>query len=158
MDTTLTQPQAWARWKEAKQVAVLATFEDSATGTRVKEFCQRLGRHLGRQCRLVEHVWLFSTFRLPELQQIAAEEAATSDVVVISVHQAQSLPDEVKGWIGLWLQRKGNRTAILLALLDPVYEGHPSPVQVYLQDIASQGHMQFLMESSEPSNTHWHTA
>ena len=149
MNTTLTKPQVWERWREAKRLALLATFEDSATGTRVKEFCQRLARHLGQECRLVEHVWLFSTFRLKELQEIAAEEASTSDLVIISVHQARGLPDEVKNWIDMWQQHKGNHAAILLALLDPAYEGEPGAVQDYLQDVASRGHMEFLVESSE---------
>jgi len=155
MGTTLTKPQVWEHWKEAKQLALLATFEDSATGTRVKDFCQRLSRHLGQQCRLIEHVWLFSTFRLPELQQIAAEEASTSDVVIISVHQAQSLPDEVKSWIDLWLEHKSSHTAILLALLDPAEAGEPGTVQAYLQGVASRGHMEFLVESPEAPETNW---
>jgi hypothetical protein len=92
----------WQRWREAKRLALLATFEDSATGMRVKEFCQDLSRSLGQECQIIEHVWLFSTLRLRELQEIAAEEASTSDLVIISVHQAKSLPDEVKSWIDLW--------------------------------------------------------
>ena len=157
MDTTLTKPQVWEHWRESKRLALLATFEDSVTGTRVKDFCQRLSRHLGQQCQLVEHVWLFSTFRLKELQEIAAEEAATSDLVIISVHQAESLPDEVKNWIDLWLQHKGNHAAVLLALLDPGYESDPSPVQAYLQGVASRGHMEFLVESSDQPEPRWQT-
>ena len=112
-------PQVWQRWKAAKQLALLATFEDSVTGMRVKEFCQGLSRNLGQQCQIIEHVWLFSTFRLRELQEIAAEEASASDLVIISVHQAEGLPDEVKSWIDLWLSNKGARPAVLLALLEP---------------------------------------
>jgi len=147
MNGTLTRPGVWERWKEARQVALLATFEDSATGTRVKEFCQRLSRHLGPQCRLIEHVWLFSTFRLPELQEIAAEEASTSDLVVISAHPGPSLPDEVQTWVELWLRNKGDRVTTLLALLDPVPEEDHDPVQAYLQTVASRGNMAFLVEA-----------
>ncbi len=127
MNATLTERQVWQQWKEAKRLALLATFEDSVTGRRVKEFCQDLSRHLGQQCQLIEHVWLFSTFRLRELREIAAEEASASDLIIISIHQAESLPDEVKNWIELWLGQKGARQAVLLALLDPDYEGEPGP-------------------------------
>jgi hypothetical protein len=149
MITRVNGPQVWQRWKEAKRLALLAIFEDSVTGMRVKEFCQGLSRNLGEQCQIVEHVWLFNTLRLRELQEIAAEEASASDLVVISVHQAEGLPDDVKNWIDLWLRQKGSRHAVLLALLDPPYEGGAAPTEAYLQEIAARGGMEFLVESTE---------
>jgi len=74
MDTTLTKPQVWQRWREAEHLGLLAAFEDSVTGTRVKEFCQGLSRDLGQHCRITEHVWLFNTLRLQELREIAARK------------------------------------------------------------------------------------
>jgi hypothetical protein len=149
MNTTVTVPHVWHRWKEAKRLVLLATFEDSVTGMRVKEFCQGLSRDLGQQCQIIEHVWLFSTFRLRELQEIAAEEASASDLIIISVHQAESLPDEVKNWIDLWLGQKGARHAVLLALLDPPYEGASRSTEAYLQEIARRGGMEFVVQSGE---------
>lgn len=155
MNTTVTDPQVWQRWKVAKRLALLATFEDSVTGMRVKEFCRGLSRTLGEECQIIEHIWLFSTFRLRELQEIAAEEASASDLVIISVHQAESLPDEVKSWIDLWLSHKGDNHAVLLALLDAAYEEVPGPTQAYLQNIARRGGMEFLVESSEGPAPRW---
>ena len=155
MNTTVTDPQVWQRWKLAKRLAVLATFEDSVTGMRVKEFCQDLSHNLGPECQIIERVWLFSTFRLRELQEIAAEEASASDLVIISVHQDESLPDEVKSWLDLWLSQKGVRHGILLALLDPGYEGVPGPTQAYLQDAARRGGMEFLVESTDVPAPRW---
>ena len=146
MDITLTKPRAWQHWKETSRVALLAAFEDSITGTRVKAFRQGLSRDLGADCRIVEHVWLFNTFRLHELQEIAAEEASASDLVIISVHQAQSLPDEVKSWIDLWLRPMVRHPAVLLALLDPEEERAPNGVLAYLQEVANRGGMEFLVE------------
>jgi hypothetical protein len=156
MDSRVTDPQAWQQWREASRLALLATFEDSVTGMRVKDFCQDLSRNLGQQCQIIERVWLFSTFRLRELQEIAAEEASASDLVIISVHQAGDLPDEVKGWIDLWLSHKGDRRAVLLALFDAAYEGVPGPTQAYLQDVARRGGMKFLVESRDTSVPRWH--
>jgi len=146
MNMTVTGPQVWQRWKKAKRLVLLATFEDSVTGMRVKEFCQGLSRNLGPQCQIIEHVWLFSTFRPRELQEIAAEEASASDLIIISVHQAESLPDEVKSWIDLWLSHKGSRPAVLLALVDPGYGEVSGPTLAYLQGIARRGCMEFLVE------------
>jgi len=149
MDTTITTPQVRQRWKEAKQLGVLAAFDDAVTGTRVKQFCQGLSRDLGRQCQITQHVWLFSTLRLRELQEIAAEEASASDLIIISVHQAQGLPDEVKSWIGLWLRPEVKHAGVLLALPDPDSAADPDSVLSYLQEVASRAGMEFLVESGE---------
>jgi hypothetical protein len=130
-------------------MGLLAAFEDSTSGTRVKEFCKALSRGLGSHCRIVEHVWLFSTFRLRELQEIAAEEASASDLVIISAQQQSELPAEVKSWIDLWLRQEIRRPATLLALLDPDYEGAPTPVLNYLQQVARQGNMEFLVVAED---------
>ena len=149
MVPTLIKPQVWQRWREAQRIALLATFEDSITGKRVKQFCRGLSRDLGADCRIVEHVWLFSTFRLQELQEIAAEEASASDLVIISVHQSESLPDEVKSWIDLWVRPMVRHPAVLLALLDPKEEGTHNGVLAYLQAAASRGGMEFIAEAAD---------
>jgi hypothetical protein len=147
--------QVWERWKEAKRLALVATFEDSVTGLRVKEFCQGLARSLGQRCQIVEHVWLFSTLRLRELQEIAAEEASAADLIVISVHQAEGLPDEVKSWIDLWLRQKGSRQSVLLALLDLPDEGTSGSTEAYLEDIARRGGVELLVESTDVTAPRW---
>lgn len=149
MDAAVIDPLVWQHWKEASRLALLATFEDSLTGMRVKEFCQGLPLNLGRQCQIIEHVWLFNTFRLRELREIAAEEASASDLIIISVHQAEELPDEVKHWFDLWLSHKGDHHAVLLALLDAEYEQAPGATQTYLRDAARRGGMKFVVETRE---------
>jgi hypothetical protein len=146
MVTRVSGPQAWQRWKGAKRLAVLTAFEDSVTGMRVKEFCQGLTHRLGQQCQIIERVWLFGTLRLRELREIAAQEASEADLIVISVHQTEDLPDEVKSWIDLWLRRKGSRQAVLVALLDPPYEGASGSTEAYLKEVARRGGMEFLVE------------
>jgi hypothetical protein len=155
MHTTLSDSRVWERWRGAKQLALLATFEDSTTGTRIKEFRQDLSRRLDEHCRLIEHVWLFSTFRLRELREIAAEEASAADVVIISVHDAEGLPEEVKSWIDLWLQLKGTRPGLLVALLDEAHEGVRGTIEAYLQEIAQRAGLEFLVESRTLPEGRW---
>ena len=146
METAIARARVWQQWKEADQLALLAAFEDSVTCTRVKEFCQSLARDLGARCKIIQHVWPFSTLRMRELQEIAAEEAAVADLVIVASHQADSLPEEVKGWIERWLQHKAPRPAVLLALLDPVYQGAENPLREYLRGVARRGGMEFMMD------------
>jgi hypothetical protein len=94
-------------------------------------------------------VWLFNMFRLHELQEIAAEEAASADLVVIAAHDAENLPDEVKSWMKLWVGQGTARQATLLALLDREPEGEPRPLEGYLAAAARRGGMEFVVETRE---------
>ena len=144
----------WHRWKTAQRLALLVAFEDSVAGMRVKEFCRDLTRCVGRQCQIVEHVWLFSTLRQRELQEIAADEVLEADLIIISVPRAEELPGGVKRWIDLWLRRKGSRPGVLVALLDPPYDGAPFSTEAYLQLVAKRGRMEFLVESLDVTTPH----
>jgi hypothetical protein len=93
-------------------------YEDSSTESRVDEFCQGLSLELGQNCRLDKQMWPLSELRMPQLRAIAANEAANADLIIVSVHPAERLPDAVQSWIDLWARRKGNRPGVLLALFD----------------------------------------
>jgi hypothetical protein len=147
MYSRVSDHSVWQRWKTAKRLALLVAFEDSVAGMRVKEFCRDLARNVGQQCQIVEHVWLFSTLRQRELQEIAAEEALQADLIVISALRAEEAPDGVQRWIELWLRQKGSRPEMLVALLDPPYDGAPVATEEYLQQVAKRGSMEFLVES-----------
>jgi len=149
MDTTLSRLRVWPLWQKAKRFAVSAVHEDSATGARAEEFCQTLARCLGRTSEIRKEMWLLTELRTSQLRAIAAGEAAAADLVIVSVHHAETLPKEVKGWIDLWLKQRGSRPAVLLALFDPLHLGTSSSIQVYLREVAQRGHMEFLARSEE---------
>jgi hypothetical protein len=94
-------------------------------------------------------MWLLTELRTTQLRAIAAREAASADLVIISVHHAEALPDEVKSWIDLWLKQKSSRPAVLSALFDPLYLGTSSSIQAYLREVAKRGKMEFLARSEE---------
>jgi hypothetical protein len=149
MDTALSRLQVWPLWQKAKRLAVSAVHEDSATGARAEEFCQTLSRCLGGKCVIAKEMWLLTELRTAQLRSIAAGEAASANLVIVSVHHAETLPDEVKSWIELWLKQKASRATVLLALFDPLYLGTSSSIQTYLRDVAKRGKMEFLARSEE---------
>src|SRR3974390_3270446 len=103
----MTRLQAVSRLgKGTKKVAAVAAYEDSHTDSRVHEFCHNLERCLGEQCHINKQMWLINQLRMPQLRAIAAHEAAAADLVIVSIHHAQSLPTEVKDWIDLWMGEK----------------------------------------------------
>ena len=149
MDTTLSRLRVWPLWQKAKRFAVSAVHEDSATGARAEEFCQTLARCLGRTAEIRKEMWLLTELRTSQLRAIAAGEAAAADLVIVSVHHSETLPNEVKSWIDLWLKQRGSRPAVLLALFDPLYLGTSSTMQAYLREVARRGKMEFLARSDE---------
>ena len=86
---------------------------------------------------------------MPGLRAIAAGEAALAQLIIISVHHAESLPDAVKRWIDLWLKQRNNHSVVLLALFDPVYQGTSSSMKAYLQEVAKRGEMEFVAKSKD---------
>ena len=94
-------------------------------------------------------MWLFNQLCVPGLRVIAAGEAALAQLIIISVHQAESLPDAVKRWIDQWLGKRNNHSIVLLALFDPVYQGVSSSMKAYLQEVAKRGGMEFLAKSED---------
>ncbi len=98
---------------------------------------------------MTKEMWLLTELRTSQLRAIAAGEAAAADLVIVSVHHGEALPNEVKSWIDLWLKQKSNRPAVLLALFDPLYLGTSSSIQTYLRDVSKKGNMEFLARSEE---------
>jgi hypothetical protein len=149
MEAALSRLQVWPSWQNSKRLAVSAVHEDSATGARANEFCEALFTSLGRKCEFNKEMWLLTELRTAQLRAIAAKEAASADLVIISVHHSEALPDEVRSWIGLWLKQRSNRSAVLLALFDPLYMGTSSSMQAFLGDVARRGKMEFVARSEE---------
>ena len=149
METSLSRLKAWPLWQKAKRFAVSAVHEDSVTGLRAEEFCQSLVRGLARTPEISKEMWLLTELRTAPLRAIAAREAAAADLVIVSVHHAETLPSEVKSWIDLWLKQRTRRPAVLLALFDPPYLGTSSSIQAALRDVAQRGNMEFLARSDE---------
>ena len=149
MDTTLSRLQVWPLWQKSKRLTVSVVYEDSATGARADDFYQTLIRCLGRNCEFTKEMWLLTELRTVQLRAIAAREAASADLVIISVHHAEALPDEVKSWIDLWLKQRSSRAAVLLALFDPPYLGTSSSIQACLREVAKRGKMEFLARLEE---------
>jgi hypothetical protein len=147
MHSTVIDAQVWQRWSHARHLKVLAAFEDSSTGTRIKAFRQEFTHHLTQGCRVIEHVWLCNMFRLRELREIAAEEAAASDLIVIALHNAERLPDEVKAWADLWLRQRADHKPLLLALLEPTKEGATRTIEMCLREAAHDGGIELLVDS-----------
>jgi hypothetical protein len=149
MDTIKTMMAGCRSWTNSKQITAVAAYEDTLTDARVTEFCRGLSRQLGDACELVKQMWLLNELRIPQLRSIAAGDASRADLIIVSVHHAPKLPEEVTHWIEQWLSQKRRRPVVLLALFDPVYQGDSASMRAYLAQVAKNAAMQFLVHSEE---------
>jgi len=115
-------------------------YEDLLTGLRAKRVLDHVLESTGD--RLAHHLQLlrFDLLQYPELHYWAAREAGLSDVVILSTHGARELPEGVKNWLELWLCRKSDRPAALVASLDEGICGHAqeSPTVGHLRRLAAR--------------------
>jgi enoyl-CoA hydratase/carnithine racemase len=149
MDAIMTKLRECRIWTKSKRLSVVAAYEDSSTDARVHDFCQRLTTHLGSDCLVAKQLWLFTELRMEQLRDIAADDAARAGLVIVSVHHAQALPDEVKTWLEAWLPRKRTHPVVLLAMFDPLYRGDSSSMKAYLEKAAAKAKVPFLAQSED---------
>ena len=134
--------------KPPKRIKAVAVYEDASTGDRVQEFCKSFCRDHGQHREMSKEMWLLLELRVARLREIAADEAARADLLIISVHHSASLPEEVQSWIDLW-QKGESHASVLVALFDPVRLGDSTTMQVYLKEVARRGNMEFIVQSEE---------
>jgi hypothetical protein len=124
---------------------VVIVYEDFITAKRAKQAYEFLVANLTREWRVVCQMWKFELLRLPALRRLAAEDAALADVIIVSCRAEGELPADLRAWVKMWLDYKGDNVA-LIALLDcpPGQAEHAQATQAYLERIAQRAHMEFF--------------
>jgi hypothetical protein len=135
-----------AKSKPVFQALVL--YEDFAAGRRATDTCNLLMTKLGDEFELRCSMWKFDVLRNPKFNQVAAAEATEADTIIVAVHGASPLPDEVTSWVDAWLPRRGDHPAALIALVDSAFHRGDlsSATYDYLQSVAAAANMDFLPE------------
>jgi len=131
--------------------SVLIAYEDFDTGKLAKRTYDFLVENLGRDCNFVNQMWKFDVLSIPNLRQIAVDDATGADIIIISCH-GDELPEHVKLWIESWLERALNPLA-LVALFDrsPDSKRESSAVRSYLSGVARRGRMEFFAQPEKKS-------
>jgi hypothetical protein len=121
---------------------VLLLYEDLGTALRAKHSLDLLPGQLGVETGWGTRVWRLDLLGQPLLAEQAAIEAATADVIILSLHGRSELRAEARDWLSRWLDHKENRPYALAALLDPepAQPGGDNPVVAYLKRVAEAAH------------------
>ena len=139
---TKAENDALAEWK----VNILLVYEDSETGLRAKRSLLGL-QTLGLAASSMRtRLWRRELLGTELLRQQAAREAVGSDVIIISLHGDQPIPQEIAQWLDSWLERKEARPYAIGVLLD---KSSPSreeshPLLAHFRNVAQRGSAEFL--------------
>lgn len=145
---------------------VVIAYEDYPTGARAKTTYDYLLRAFGRDCEFDHTMWRFDALRIPELRQIAANEAAQADMIILGAWSRSPLPVEVKTWTEQWLQQKSPRLSTLTVLIENHTGGSAktaASILDYWRDVSHRGRMDFFSQIlNAPESAHgsvaWRTA
>ena len=127
---------------------VVIVYEDFETGKHAKRTYDFLVENLGRECQFSNQMWKFDVLSISKLREMAVKDAVQADVIIISSHGGDELPEPVKAWIESWLAERGTAMA-LVALFECSQDDWPRtrPIRAYLEGIAGRGGMEFFSQS-----------
>ena len=129
----------------SSQFKVVMLFEDFATGVRAKSTMDRVIENLESHFPFEIKFWRFDLLELLHFREMAATEVADADMVIVSAHGGPQIPDGVKNWLQLWLNRRLGGECALVELLDNQCDGSGSwPIHDLLETIARKAHLDFF--------------
>jgi len=111
--------QTGPRYQLGRDFSVMISFDDHALATRAIDVLHLLGRKLKKeQGQLFHQWWNIETMAFTSLRELAAAEAATADMIILSLHAAKELPEMVAAWLKRLVELRKDRPGALVALLD----------------------------------------
>lgn len=129
--------------KVSSALNVVIAYEDLETGKRAMKTYDYMVEQLGEQCLFTNQMWKFDVLAVPKLKEIAAKDAASAEIIIVSAHEGKQLPAEVKSWVELWLSY-GTQASALVGLFGA--ESVENPVRTYLADVARRAKIEFFCQ------------
>ena len=125
--------------------SVVIAFEDFETGRQAKRAYDFLVANLSHEWQVTSQMWKFELLSIPELREMAASDATSAKLIIISSRGDRELPANVKEWIELWRGYQGGTVGLITlfhCLTDQL--NHAKATQAYLESVARRGHMEFF--------------
>jgi len=133
---------------------VVIVYEDFESGTHAKRTYDLLATNLGRDCRFWNHMWKFDVLNIPKLAEVAAKDATSADIVIVSCHGANPLPESMKQWFASWAQQPTKGIALIVLFTHGEENLTTSQdIRHYFDELARQGNMEFFAQPKELSGS-----
>jgi hypothetical protein len=136
----------------ATVLKVVIVYGELSSGKSGKELCDRVGRHLGRGCKLQLVPWSLSVLRIPEIMQAAATVASGASLIVVAAGLAE-LSVAVVRRIRRLIKHPKNSHRAMVVLIHCSPESSLALVQVcaLLRQAAREAGMAFFWQMNEHS-------
>jgi len=126
---------------------VAVVYQDALTRQWAGQVCDRMAEVVGHEAvRCTE--WAISDLTAPGAFSEGVAALARADIIVVSLYEADRLPATFYLWVNVWLQKRCGLPGALVALLVPPEESEAASMETrrYLSAVASQGHLEFLVQ------------
>jgi hypothetical protein len=124
---------------------VVTAYEDFTMAGKATGAYEFLTANLTCEWHVSNRMWKFELLGLPELRQIAAEDAVMADLIFVACDGAGDLPGDVKTWMQMW-HGHGTEAVALVALFGcpPDRATQTQVTQAYLEDVAQRARVDFF--------------
>lgn len=126
-------------------------YEDLLTLEWAGQVCDQVTAFIDRDC-LASNSWRVSDLADPKVLQDAVCAAARADVIVLSLHDAEELPLNLRVWMEGWLPRRDLPVGALITLIGVAEETKASSLRSrrHLEAIGRRAGMDLLLEERWP--------
>lgn len=141
----------------ASRVHCVIAYEDVKANRRAKRACQQIAQAVRPDCVWSTAWWNFTMLQVRSIRDIAAQEAAVADLMVLTAHDDVEYPRCVMEWAQVALERSSSRPKALLVLLGPPHEGSENALSYGhpLEHLAQQAQVPLCCLRPELSHSRW---
>jgi len=128
------------------ELKIVILCEDLQSGKDAKEFQDQLGLSLTSNIALVPEAWTFLALADPELQELAAQEIAEADMIIVSTRSNAELPQWLRGWLESRLTEPERPKALVALLGSTQAPPQARATRLCLEDVAARNRVDFFAE------------
>lgn len=120
---------------------MVVAYEDAASRNSAIQLCDRVFQQFNGDLEFQADWWAFKYLDSPELGEQAVDEAANSDLLIVSSDSRGEFPQPIKYWFERWLSKLSNRVHPERALVSlPIAR----PKEDYLRGLAFRADLDYL--------------
>jgi hypothetical protein len=136
--------------------SVVVVYQNTDLRQQAVKFCNSLVDRFWQKQSFELNWWSFAQLAGSQTAALAADKAASADLIVFAARPETELPFEVMAWMESWVSRRGDREGELIGLLDPGAEVLSEGTErfVYLRSAAHRAGMDYLTEVPESIRIH----
>jgi len=134
-------------------------YEDPLTQKWAGQMCALVTAFIDRDC-LASKSWRIGDLAAPKVLSDAVCAAAQADVIILSLHDAEELPLNLRVWIEAWLPRRDLPVGALITLIGVAEGSKASSLHArrHLETVARRARMDLLLEERRSESVSPHVA